>query len=203
MFVLALTGGLGSGKSTAAEVLAQRGAVVIDTDTIARHLLDDLDSLKRRVVAEFGESVMRADGTIDRAALADAAFATEHGIHALEALVHPAVHAVVVGALDALAAQVQPPLAVVLVIPLLAETPAFLELVDAVLAISAPEDVRVARAIKRGVSAEDVRRRIARQAGDGERREIADYVIENDGDVDAFKAAVDGFWDAEVAHREL
>jgi len=115
---------------------------------------------------------------------------------------HPAILAAVAGALDTLALQGEQPPAVVLVIPLLVESPLFLEPVDAVLAISANEDVRIERAMARGVSREDAENRLARQASDGERREIADYVIENDGDIESFQAAIGEFWDTEIAPRE-
>lgn len=201
MFVLALTGGLGSGKSTAAQVFAERGAVVIDCDTVATTLLDEAPAVRERVLEAFGSGIAGPDGRIDRAALADAAFASAEATARLEAIVHPAVLAAVAGALDALALQGEPPRVVVLVVPLLAESPLFLEPVDAVLAISAAEEVRLERAVARGMSAEDAERRIARQAGDAERREIADYVIDNDGDVESFRRAIIEFWETELEHR--
>ena len=203
MYVLALTGGLGSGKSTAAEVLAGLGAVVIDLDEVAKVLLDEAPAVRDRVVEAFGDSVLGADGHIDRAALAASAFATEDATQRLNAIVHPAVLAAVAGALDALALQGEPPRMVVLVVPLLAESPLFLEPVDAVLAISANEETRIERAVARGMSQEDAERRIARQAGDAERREIADYVIDNDGDLESFKSDVRAFWETEIAPREM
>lgn len=203
MYVLALTGGLGSGKSTAAALFAERGAVVIDLDDVAKTLLDEVPAVRERVAEAFGPSVLAPDGRIDRAALAEAAFASSEATARLDAIVHPAVLAAVAGALDALALQERPPGLVVLVVPLLAESPLFLEPVDAVLAISAHEDARLERAVSRGMSREDAERRIARQAGDAERREIADYVIENDGDLDAFSDDVRAFWETEIAHREM
>ncbi len=201
MYVLALTGGLGAGKSTAAGVLAERGAVVIDLDDVAKAMLDEVPVVRDRVIEAFGPEVLGADGRIDRAALARAAFATEEAALTLDLIVHPAALASVAGALDALALRAQPPRVVVLVIPLLVEAPLFLEIVDAVVAISAHEDLRLERAIARGMSREDAERRIAHQAGDAERRDIADYVIENDGDVEEFQRMVADFWDAEIEHR--
>lgn len=202
MYVLALTGGLGSGKSTAAEVLAKRGAIVIDLDDIGRTLLEQSAVVRDRIVEAFGEQVVSDDGHIDRSALAAAAFSSEDTTLQLNEIMHPAILATVAGALDTLALQGDQPRAVVLVVPLLVESPLFLEPVDAVLAISANEDVRIDRAVARGISREDAENRIARQAGDAERRDIADYVIENDGDVDEFRAAIAEFWDTEIAPRE-
>lgn len=203
MYVLALTGGLGSGKSTAAEVFAEVGAVVIDLDEVAKVLLDEAPAVHQRIVEAFGTGVVGPDGRIDRAALAGVAFATEEATLRLNDIVHPAVLAAVAGALDALALQGEPPRMVVLVVPLLAESPLFLEPVDAVLAISANEETRVERAVARGMSQEDAERRIARQAGDAERREIADYVIENDGSLESFRSDVRAFWENEIASREM
>ncbi len=203
MYVLALTGGLGSGKSTAAEVFAERGAVVIDCDVVAKALLEQSEAVRERIAQAFGDDIRDGTGAIDRAALAAAAFASAETTERLNAIMHPAVLAAVAGALDTLALQGDPPRVVVLVIPLLAESPGFLEPVDAVLAISASEDVRLERAIARGMDQEDAERRVVRQAGDAERREIADYVIENDGDVEAFRAAVEEFWETEIAHRGM
>jgi dephospho-CoA kinase len=201
MYVLALTGGLGSGKSTAAQLLAERGAVVIDCDDVAKTLLDEAPAVRDRVVSAFGEDIVGADGRIDRQRLADAAFASPGATAQLEAIVHPAVLAAVAGALDTLALQGEPPRLVVLVIPLLAESPLFLEMVDAVLAISAPEDVRLERVIARGLMLDDAERRIARQVGDAERRDIADYVIENDADLESFRSAIIEFWESELQFR--
>lgn len=201
MYVLAVTGGLGSGKSTAAEVFASRGALVIDLDQVAKTLLDEVPAVRNRVAAAFGEAVLGADGRIDHRALAAAAFATEDATQRLNAIVHPAVLTATAGALDALALQADTPRVVVLVIPLLAESPLFLEPVDSVLAISAHEDLRIERAVERGMSREDAENRVARQAGDAERRAIADYVIENDGTLDEFRADVRAFWENEIEPR--
>ncbi|MDY0341205.1 MAG: dephospho-CoA kinase [Coriobacteriia bacterium] len=203
MYVLALTGGLGSGKSTAAQVLADRGAVVIDLDMIGRTLLEQMASVRERIVEAFGHQIVGTDGLVDRARLAAVAFGSEESTRRLNAIMHPAILATVAGALDTLALQGEQPQAVVLVVPLLVESPLFLEPVDAVLTISANEELRVQRAVERGMSREDAENRIARQAGDAERREIADYIIENDGDLDTFKVIVGEFWDAEIAPREV
>jgi dephospho-CoA kinase len=115
---------------------------------------------------------------------------------------HPAVTAAVAGALDTLALQSDSPRVVVLVVPLLVEAPALLDLVDAVLAISASEETRIERAVARGMSEQEAEMRIARQASDSERRAIADYVIENDGDIESFRQAIVAFWNAELASRD-
>ena len=201
MHVLAVTGGLGAGKSTAAEVFAAKGAVVLDLDEIAKSLLDEIPAVHDRVHAVFGDAIVGADGRIDRAKLAEVAFRDPGSARQLDEIVHPAVLAAVAGALDALAAESDPPV-VVVVVPLLAEAPAFLELVDAVLVVSSDEEARLERALARGMHLEDAERRLALQVGDAERRLIADYVIENDATIEEFRDSLVRFWETEVAVRE-
>jgi dephospho-CoA kinase len=202
MYVLAITGGLGSGKSTAAELFEQRGAIVIDLDDVAKALIDEIPVLREQVVDAFGPVVLGAEGRIDRRALAAEAFRSYEAATVLEAIVHPAVFAAAAGMLDTLAMQGEPPRTVALVVPLLAEAPSFLDLVDAVLVISAAEETRLDRAVARGMDRAEAERRVARQVGDAERREIADYVIENDADLVSFKQQVIEFWETEIASRD-
>lgn len=201
MFVLAVTGGIGSGKSTASALFAARGAVVLDLDTIAKGVLEPGMPVFDLVVAEFGPEVLGADGRISNSALAEAAFQSPGDARRLDAIVHPAVHLAVAGALDALMLQDNAPRVVVLDVPLLAEAPEFLDLVDAVLVVSTHEDARLDRLVARGMPGNEAERRMACQASDAERRGIADYVIENDGPEVSFRAALADFWDEEVAPR--
>ena len=201
MFVLAVTGGIGSGKSTAAALFAARGAVVLDLDAIAKGLLEPGMPVFDLVVAEFGPEIIGADGRISHSALAEVAFESPADAHRLDAIVHPAVHLAVAGALDALMLRDNAPRVVVLDVPLLAEAPEFLDLVDAVLVISTHEDVRLDRLVARGMPEGEAERRMACQSSDAQRRDIADYVIENDGSELSFRAALADFWDAEVAPR--
>jgi dephospho-CoA kinase len=201
MFVLAVTGGIGSGKSTAAALFAARGAVVLDLDAVAKGLLELGMPVFERVVGEFGPGILGVDGRISHAALAEAAFASPEDARRLDAIVHPAVHVAVAGALDALALQDHAPRVVILDVPLLTEAPEFLDLVDAVLVVSANEDARLDRLVARGIPEHEAERRMACQATDAERREIADYVIENDGNELSFRAVLVHFWDEEVAPR--
>ncbi|MDZ4654367.1 MAG: dephospho-CoA kinase [Coriobacteriia bacterium] len=201
MYVLAVTGGIGSGKSVATQVFGARGAVVIDLDRIARELLEPGMPVFDPIVEAFGDSIVGEDGRIDAAILAAVAFASDETVRTLDSIVHPAVYVALAGILDALAMQAEPPRFVVFDIPLLAEAPMFLDLVDGVLVVSAAEDVRIARCLERGMTEDDVRRRMERQVGDAERREIANHVIENDEDIETFKRDVALFWEAEVAPR--
>lgn len=201
MYVLAVTGGIGSGKSVATQVFGDRGAVVIDLDRIASELLEPGMPVFDPIVEAFGDSIVGEEGRIDAAILAAVAFASDETVRTLDSIVHPAVYVVLAGILDALAMQAEPPRFVVFDIPLLAEAPMFLDLVDGVLVVSAAEDVRIARCLERGMTEDDVRRRMERQVGDAERRDMADYVIENDDDLPTFRHDLALFWEAEVAPR--
>ncbi len=199
MHTIVVTGGLGAGKSTAAEYFRDRGAVVICLDSVAHSLMAPGSDLLGRVVEAFGADVLFADGSLDRSALARKAFAGPDAAERLNAIVHPAVAAEVGPALQDLRLLPEPPQVVVIEVPLLAEAPVFAELADQVLAIEAPEEARVARAAARGMSADEARARIDAQASDAQRAELADAVVRNDGSADQFQAALERFWTERVA----
>lgn len=205
MFVIAVTGGLGAGKSTAADYLASRGAVVIALDEVAKRALQESPAVRSRVVERFGDAVLGDDGRVDRRALAAAAFGDAQAATDLNAIVHPAAIDETRRALAQLAERDDPPL-VVLEIPLLAEAPALLDDADMVIAVEAPDDVRVARAVARGMREADARARIARQATDEQRAAIADAVIVNDGDENGLRRALERIFEESVVpamDREL
>lgn len=202
MYVLAVTGGIGSGKTTATRTFASLGAVAIELDDLAKRLIGPGGPLVGPVADAFGDGVRAADGGIDPASLAARAFADAASSAVLDGIVHPAVYAAVAGALDALADQDVPPAVVVLDIPLLVEAPMFFDLVDGVLAISSDEDARLERVVARGMDEDDARARLALQVSDHERRDIADFVIENDGSLEDFRASALEFWMLEMAHRD-
>jgi dephospho-CoA kinase len=199
MHVIVLTGGLGAGKSTAAELLREHGAAVICLDTVAKQLMAPGSELLARVAARFGSEVVSTDGSLDRRALAQRAFVTPEAAAELNAIVHPAVAAEVGPALQDLRLLPHPPHVVVLEVPLLAEAPVFAELADEVVAIEAPLEMRVHRAAMRGLCAEEARARIAVQASDAERAMLADVVIQNDGSAEDLRVALERYWSERVA----
>lgn len=201
MYVIGVTGGIGSGKTTATGLFEDLGAVVIRLDDLAKKLTGSDGPLAQEVISEFGPDVEGADGGVDACKLAEVAFETPETVSRLNRIVHPGVYAAVAGALDALLELPEAPPIVVIDIPLLVESPIFFDLLDAVLAISATEDTRLQRLVARGMDAEEAQRRMRLQASDAERREIADYVIENDGSRTDFESAVVRFWDDELAAR--
>ncbi|MBI1377198.1 MAG: dephospho-CoA kinase [Frankiales bacterium] len=193
---VAVTGGIGSGKSAVSARLARHGAVVVDADAIAREVVEPGTPGLAAVAAEFGPSVLTADGRLDRAAMAALVFADDERRRALEAIVHP-----LVGARSAELIAAAPPDAVVVYdVPLLAESAGGalgrVEGLDAVVVVEAPLAARVERLVTRGLSEADARARIAAQATDEERRRIADHVVVNDGDLADLDARVDVLWAA-------
>jgi len=202
MLVIAVTGSMGAGKSSAAARLAERhDAVVLDLDAMARGLVTGPGPVHDRVVEAFGPGVLGADGEVDTTRLASAAFADAESCSSLNAIVHPAVTRAVEGALDDLALRAVPPTAVVIDVPLLVEVPELRRLADLVVTVEAPPDARLGRLRDRGVDEADAFRRTSLQSTPDQRAAIADVVIVNDGDPADLAAAVDTFWDREVSPR--
>jgi len=198
MVVIVLTGGIGSGKSVAAGYFSGRGAFAIDLDDVATRLMGPGSALLAAVAAEFGAHILFADGSLDRAALARASFGDADATRQLDDIVHPAVAREAVSMLVELRALSVVPRVVVLEVPLLAEAPGFAELGDLVLAITAPETMRVERAVARGMERGDVFARVLVQAPDSARVALADVVIENDGSLEHFTESLGRFWDEKL-----
>jgi dephospho-CoA kinase len=194
VLTIGLTGGIGSGKSTVAALLAAHGARVVDADRIAREVVEPGTPGLAAVVAEFGARVLTPAGALDRPALAALVFGDPAARSRLDALVHPLVRAraaELVAAAPADAVVVQD-------VPLLVETGQAGSF-DLVLVVEADVETRVARLVDRGLSAEDARARIASQATDQQRRAVADVVLRNDGDRAALAGQVAQFWTDRVA----
>ena len=193
MLLVALTGGIGSGKSTVAELFGQRGAHVVDADAVARWVVEPGQPALGALAERFGSGVIRDDGTLDRPALADLAFADDESRRALEAITHPAI----VAEMDRRIAAAPPHAVVVVEIQLLVETwDQRVREYDAGVVVEAPRDARLDRLVARGMTREDAERRMATQATDEQRRAIATHVIANDGDFDALSCQVDTVWRA-------
>lgn len=187
MFVIGLTGGIGSGKSTVADRFAALGVPVIDTDVIARRLTERGGEALDEIRAAFGASVMQPGGSLDRPALRRRVFADAEARRRLEAILHPRIRREVGHALGALSA----PYAVV-VIPLLVETGGYRDVLDRVLVIDCPETLQVERVMARsGLAREEVEAILTVQATRAERLAVADDVLVNTATPDALDAAVD------------
>lgn len=186
MFTVGLTGGIGSGKSTVADCFAALGVPVIDTDVIARDLTVAGGAVLEEIRAAFGETVMQADGTLDRAALRRRVFADSAARRQLEAILHPRIRQVVGDSLATLTA----PYALV-VIPLLVETGGYRDMLNRVLVVDCPEEVQIARVKARsGLAHEEIKAILAAQAGRAERLAVADDIIVNTATPEALHAEV-------------
>ena len=187
--MLGLTGGIGSGKSTVADLLRARGAVVIDADAIAREVVEPGMPALAALVERFGEEILRPDGTLDRPALARIAFVDDESRRALEAITHPAIGEEFLRRVAA----AEPGTVVVHDVPLLVESKRGFDY-GAVIVVEAPVEVRLGRLEARGVPREDAKARMAAQATDEERRAIATWVIDNGGDLAALERQVGELW---------
>ncbi|MFF2544198.1 dephospho-CoA kinase [Kitasatospora sp. NPDC058063] len=196
MLKIGLTGGIGAGKSEVSRLFAARGAVIVDSDVIAREVVAPGTDGLAAVVAEFGPQVLREDGALDRPALGAVVFADPERLKALNAIVHPLVRARS-AELEAAAA---PDAVVVHDVPLLAEN-GLAPLYDLVVVVDAADEVRLDRLVRlRGMAEEEARARMAAQASREDRLAIADLVIDNGGGLAELEARVDEVW-AELARR--
>ena len=197
MLLVGLTGGIGAGKSTVAELLTRKGAVLVDADEVARAVVEPGESAFEALVERFGAEVVGPDGRLDRAAVAKLAFADEQSRKDLEGITHPAINT----EFTRRVLEASPDAIVVLDVPLLTESQQARERpYEAVIVVEAPRDVRLARLETRGVPRSDAERRMAAQASDEDRRAMATYVIDNAGDHDALERQVDDLW-AELERR--
>ena len=191
MLLVGLTGGIGSGKSTVAELLAERGAVVIDADDLARRAVAPGTEGFDRVVETFGRDILGPDGDIDRSRLAETVFGDPTRLRALESIVHPEVARLYAEALEPFR---ETDRVVVYSVPLLAER-GLAEGFDVVVLIVADIDRRIERLMRdRGMTSEQVRARTATQLSDEDRARVADVLLDNDGELGRLTPQVDRLW---------
>ncbi len=177
-YVVGLTGGIGSGKSTVAELFAALGAEVVDADAIARELTAPGGIALPALRAEFGADVLAADGALDRAQMRTLAFADPARKARLEAILHPLIRA----ECEARCAAAGDAPYVLLVVPLLVESGAYAKTIDRLLVVDCPEELQILRVVARsGLAREDVLRIMAAQASRTQRLAAADDVLENVG----------------------
>jgi dephospho-CoA kinase len=195
MLLVGLTGGIGSGKSTVASMLAARGAVVVDADDLARRAVETGTPGFERVRETFGDAVLRPDGLLDREALAAVVFRDPEARRKLEAIVHPEVARLFMEERERHAeASV-----LVYAVPLLVENN-LQGMFDVVVVVTAAPETRLARLEQRGLQAAAARDRMAAQLPDEERERVADVVIRNDGSMEDLERRVDELW-ADLTRR--
>ena len=191
MLLIGLTGGIGSGKSSVSAALQRRGAVIVDADAIVRELQEPGTVVFDEMVERFGAAIVAADGTLDRAAVAGIVFADAEALADLGMIVHPRVHDEIE---RRVAAEQDSDHVVVLDIPLL-DRSGWPGLAGTIV-VDLDPDVAVERLIAyRGFDETDARNRIANQASRDERLALADFVVDNGGDLDDLEREVDRAWD--------
>ncbi len=191
MFSVALTGGIGSGKSTVADILEELGALVIDSDLLAREVIERGTNGYDQVVARFGDSILR-DGEIDRSALGNIVFSDVAARKDLEGIIHPLVRE----RAEKIASRAGDRV-VVNQIPLLFETKGS-ERFDFVISVEADEEIRKKRLRERGLKDYEINKRMAAQASDIQRASIADVVITNNGTIDDLTRKIEALWESEL-----
>ena len=194
-FVVGLTGGIGSGKSLAAQFFSQLGAIVIDADQLARSVIERGSEGFDEVLLRFGDTVLK-NGDIDRVALGQIVFENPQAKKDLEEIIHPRIRA----EFEEAVASLNPGQIMVYEIPLLVETNAA-DRFDFVITVESDPEVRKQRLRARGMFHSDIEKRMASQATEEERRAVADCVLTNDGTEDDLLRQVENIWESTILPR--
>jgi dephospho-CoA kinase len=197
MYLIGLTGGIASGKSSVAARLAERGAVVVDADKVAREVVEPGTPALAAIADHFGAKVLSADGSLDRAALGAIVFSDPEQRLVLNGITHPAVWERT-RALIAEAEARDPDAVVVYDVPLLLEGKGKRPIeFDLVVVVDASAETRLRRLVElRGLTEQEAKHRIESQATDAERLAIADVVIDSDGALEQTLAQADALWES-------
>ena len=190
MILIGLTGGIGAGKSTVSEMLAQRGAIIIDGDVLVRELQLPGSPVLARIVERYGVGVLTDKGKLDRAALAGIVFADSKALADLNEIVHPPLGIEIAKRVDAARDSGR---VVILDLPLLSENPR--QDLDGIVVVDVEPDVARDRLVKfRGMSRSDVDARMSRQANRKTRNAIAGLILDNSSDLEHLRLEVDRAW---------
>jgi dephospho-CoA kinase len=195
--LIGLTGGIGAGKSTVAQALGDRGAVIVDADRIAREVVEPDGPAFLPLVARFGDGIVGTDGRINRPVLAAMVFGSKDALADLNSITHPAIGSVMAARV---AEHADSDRVVVLDIPLLREQTKSQWPFAAVIVVDTPVEVAIDRLVRsRGLDEDDARARVAAQISREERRALADVVIDNAGDHEQLRREIDRAWAFVVA----
>lgn len=192
--VVGLTGGIGSGKSTVARMLAERGAAIVDADAIARRAAAPGTETLERIRKEFGEDVIGPGGELDRQALGETVFIDQGALARLEAIIHPEIARMVASKIEEHKRRNAP---VVIYEAALIVEKGLRENLDGLIVVSLPQDIQARRVMEREeLSEEEVRARIKAQLPLERKVEVADWVVDNSGTLEETEVQVDEVWRA-------
>ena len=198
VMLIGLTGGIGAGKSTVAQLFEERGVPIVDADAIARDVVKPGEPALAELVEYFGDSILGADGELNRGKLAEVAFADAESHEALNAIMHPAISAETSKRIDALRAD-HP--VIVHDVPLLVEA-GLAGNYDLTVLVDTPAEVRLQRLTElRGMDPEDAKKRIAAQATDEQRRAVCDVALDNSGDIEHLRAQFEHMWERFISRE--
>ncbi|MGO4370502.1 dephospho-CoA kinase [Paenibacillus sp. 2TAB19] len=191
--IIGLTGGIASGKSTIAQLLAHRGALLVDADQVAREVVQPGEPALEAIASSFGQAVLQADGSLDRSALGAIVFQDKASLAKLESITHPAIRQRMQHRIHTYAEQ-NPGALVVADVPLLYETNQQ-ALYEGIMVVYVPETIQLTRLMGRNQMDEtEAKRRISLQMDIEEKRRRADWVIDNSGPLAETERQIDDFW---------
>lgn len=196
MYTVMVTGGLGSGKSTLCKLICEHGAMSMNLDEIYRGLLESNENMIADLADRFGDDILDDSGMVIRSKLAEEAFSDERSTKDLNAITFPYIMAMTNDyLLDVHCVPCSSSKVLVVEVPLLTEVPEFAQLADEIIAVNVPSDVRLQRAVARGMNPADAFRRLQVQPTDAERDAIADTICDNSGTEDDLRAWADAWWE--------
>ena len=196
MYTVMVTGGLGSGKSTLCKLICEHGAMSMNLDEIYRGLLESNENMIADLADRFGDDILDDSGMVIRSRLAEEAFSDEQSTKDLNAITFPYIMAMTNDyLLDVHCVPCSSSKVLVVEVPLLTEVPEFAQLADEIIAVNVPSDVRLQRAVARGMNPADALRRLQVQPTDAERDAIADTICDNSGTEDDLRAWADAWWE--------
>ena len=198
VMLIGLTGGIGAGKSTVAQLFEERGVPIVDADAIARDVVKPGQPALAELVEYFGESILGAGGELNRGKLAEVAFADAESHEALNAIMHPAISAETAKRIDALRGEHS---VIVHDVPLLVEA-GLAGNYDLTVLVDTPAQIRLQRLTElRGMDPEDAKKRIAAQATDEQRRAACDVALDNSGDIEHLRAQFEEMWERFISRE--
>lgn len=196
MYTVMVTGGLGSGKSTLCKLICEHGAMSMNLDEIYRGLLESNENMIADLADRFGDDILDDSGMVIRSKLAEEAFSDEQSTKDLNAITFPYIMAMTNDyLLDVHCVPRSSSKVLVVEVPLLTEVPEFAQLADEIIAVNVPSDVRLQRAVARGMNPADALKRLQVQPTDAERDAIADTICDNSGTEDDLRAWADAWWE--------